>query len=178
MKIGDVKVGDILGLDCSERYSRALPRRVEVVEITKVEESYWGRGGYMAAKQTRNVRRVKVKFLDEPVVTRPKSRYARYDYVSEAKDAIMVVEARFLIGPWVNLKKSVQEQLSQAQAEADAKRTAESRLEYLLGKKIDQLSAYITVHHTYVRVFIDLRVDGDELDTLLTLAERGKRAVE
>lgn len=178
MKIGDVKVGDLLALDCSERYSKNLPRPVEVVEIVTVEESYWPRHDrwLTGGKQTRKVRRVKVKFTDEP--TGESNRWARYDFSAEKKDAEKVVEARFLLGPWASLRGDVQKTLNERKAAADLKSATEARLEYLFGKKIDKLSSYVSVNTWGGKSRAEVRFEGTELDTVLTLAERGKKAVE
>ena len=174
MKIGDVKVGAVLALDASERYSRNLPRKVEVLSVVSVEEDYWQRiGGFHSKRATRKVRRAQVKFLDAP--TGEKNRYARYDYQAEKEGATRVVEAKQLIAPWADVSKDVDERIAKMTRQATAKAEAESRLSYLFGKKIDKLHLYVS---TAWDDSAEIRIDGAELDTLLTLAERGKKAVE
>lgn len=173
MKIGDVKVGAVLALDASERYSRHLPRKVEVLSIPSVEETYWRSQGFHSTKATRTVRRVEVKFLDLP--TGEPNRYARRNFQAEKQGAKRVVEAKYLIAPWADISKEVEERIERERKKAANKAAAEARLEYLFGKKMSKLNTYVT---SAWDDGAEICLEGDELDTILTLAERGKRAVE
>ena len=173
MKIGDVKVGAVLALDASERYSRNLPRKVEVLAIKAVEETYWKSMGFNSVRATRTVRRVEVKFLDLP--TGEKNRYARFDFQAEKQGAKRVVEAKTLIAPWADVAKDVDERIERERVKAKAKAATEARLEYLFGKKMSKLNVYVSAAWNDQS---EIRLEGDELDTILTLAERGKKAVE
>jgi hypothetical protein len=173
MKIGDVKVGDVLALDASERYARNLPRKVEVLQVVTVEETYWQSRGFHSARATRKVRRVEVKFLDLP--TGETSRYAKYDYAAEKQGAKRVVEAKSLIAPWDKVSKDVEQRIEKTHRQATNKAAAEARLEALFGKKLEKLHLYVT---TAWDDSAEVRLEGTELDTILTLAERGKKAVE
>lgn len=173
MKIGDVKVGAVLALDASERYSRNLPRKVEVLAITPVEETYWQSRGFHSQRATRTVRRAEVKFLDLP--TGESSRYATYKYAEAEQGATAVVEAKKLIAPWADVAKDVDARIEKASKQAANKAEAERRLEALFGKKMDKLDFYVG---TAWDDSAEVRFDGTSLDTILTLAERGKKAVE
>lgn len=172
MKIGDVKVGAVLALDASEKYGRDLPRKVEVLAITPVEETYW-QSGFRPQRATRTVRRVEVKFLDSP--TGESSRYAKYKYAEAEQGATAVVEAKKLIAPWADVAKYVDARIEKASKQAANKAEAERRLEALFGKKMDTLDFYVS---TAWDDSAEVRFDGTSLDTILTLAERGKKAVE
>jgi hypothetical protein len=175
VKIGDAKVGAVLALDASERYSRHLPRKVEVLDIVTVEEEYWQRtGGFHSKRAKRKVRRAQVKFLDAP--TGEKGRYDRFSYQAEKEGATRIVESKQLVAPWAEVAKDVDERVARMTKQATAKAEAESRLVYLFGKKMEKLDVYVTV--TSWNDEAEIRISGDELDTLLTLAERGKKAVE
>lgn len=173
MKIGDVKVGDILALDASERYSRSLPRKVEVLSIPSVEVEYWRSQGFHSTKATRTVRRVEVKFLDLP--TGKMNRFARRDFQAVKQGAKLVVEAKYLIAPWSDVAKDVDARIERERKKAANKAAAEARLEYLFGKKMSKLNTYVA---SAWDDGAEVCLEGDELDTILTLAERGKRAVE
>jgi hypothetical protein len=173
MKIGDVKVGAVLALDASERYSRNLPRKVEVVEIVKVEEEYWQSMGFSSKRATRTVRRVQVKFLDLP--TGETNRYARFNYQAEKQGAKRVVEAKSLVAPWADVAKDVDARIAREQKKAATIAATEARLEYVFGKPMKKLDLYVS---TAWNDTAEVRFDGDALDTILTLAERGKKAVE
>ena len=174
MKIGDVEVGAVLALDASERYSRHLPRKVEVVAIKAVEEDYYKSQGFHSVRAKRSIRRVEVKFLDLP--TGEDNRYGRFNYQAEKLGAKRVVEAKALIAPWSDVSKDVDERIQRERTKATNKAAAEARLEYLFGKKqLDKMNLYVSVGWDDSA---EVRFDGTALDTILTLAERGKKAVE
>lgn len=115
MKIGEVIVGEEYGAvdEPSRRYSQTTPRQVKVLEIVVVEEKVWARWG--GKQQTRNVRRVKIKVLDD----KPKGG-RMWDTIQVAtKGTVLTVEARKLVAPWSDL-----EPVLRARVEAEQKRAA------------------------------------------------------
>lgn len=122
MKIGDIKVGTEYGVvESKSRYGRSAPRRVEVLAVEEVEERTWNK--YSGAAGTRKVRKLRVKFLDEPT-----SSWTWYPIYAAAKDSERVVEARLLVATWAELSPGIKARIEAEQELADAKAAIKQRL--------------------------------------------------
>jgi hypothetical protein len=125
VKISEVVVGEQYG--AHDNPGRGLrggdPRQVEVLEIVTIEEEYWLGGGFTGERAKRNVRRVKVKVLDST----DKQGWRYVKIATAAKDAVLTIEARQLVGKWADLRPAIlariqKEQERQAlQAELEAR---------------------------------------------------------
>lgn len=135
MKIGDIEVGAEYGAmdEPSRHHSGAMPRRVEVVEIVTVQEDYWQGGGFSSRRATRNVRRVKVRTLDEALQTKA---YYRDKILTAKRGTTITVEARQLVAPWPELAPAVAARIEAEQKRAARKSEIEAALKAAGFKKL------------------------------------------
>ncbi len=174
MKIGDVKVGERYAAHDeptkSPRYISAehgdLPREVEAIEIVTVEERVYGQAWVGSeARQTRNVRRVKVRVIGGV----PKDSYYSKTIARAKVDAVLVIEAKNLVGPWKDLSKGVADAVK-AREEREAQSDAlEARVEKL---GLKHSSSSVSIYGGKLRP--SLSIYEADVDKLLTLAEEGQ----
>ena len=157
MKIDDVKVGEEYALQDGRPRGSRDPRRVKALEIVTVEERYWS--DILERRIPRNVRRVRVKYLDAAKV-----RWAA------AKGAEDNVDARYLVAPWAEIAPSIRERIENEAAIAKEMSATEKRVKALLGRNYD---GYVTRRGWEV----ELDTRGKSLEKLLALAEKGKASV-
>lgn len=154
MKLDDISIGE----EYAVRPKYGDPRRVKILGIEVSLEKIWD-----LTRETwkeRNVRKVKIKYLDNP---------ARKGYTFPAKNTTILVDAREISALWLEVGPGVRKRQEEA-----ARRDAESaaltkRLKALLGRNVN---GYITISDRNA----SLSLYGKHVDKLLTLAEKGKAA--
>lgn len=184
MKIGEVEVGKVYGIldspQSARRFSSArmprarMPRKFEVMEIVTVEERRRS-GGYYGSDKKVNVKRVKGKVLDGGG---RQSRWRGWEPIGNAaKGAVLVIEARQVVGPWEGrIADEVEAEIQYEEARNALTSSLEKRLTALIGKPPSKRTAYVTTdkNRDTNEPIATLRVSGQELETLLALAEKGK----
>jgi len=127
MKISEIVPGQEYAVDDSGRYNYySTPRQVKVVEIVteaKQEYSQW-----TANVKTKNVRRVKIKFLDSPSIKH--SRWG-YEVRSAKKNTTMVVDARKIVAKWEDIRDDIMAKIEDERAETELQESLEKRLRKL-----------------------------------------------
>lgn len=175
MKIDEVKVGTRYAAhdqpkETSRFGSTDLPREVEVLEIVQVEERVYGNAWIAAdSPTTRKVRRVKVRVYGAGVDGYYKKQIAR-----AAEGSEIVIEARYLIGPWSKLAPGVSKEIELRAAREKLLGELEGRVDALLGKKARDHGTYPSVDKHGGSLSTSLHVRGDDVEKLLALAEKGK----
>jgi hypothetical protein len=185
MKIGDIEIGKQYGaLDNPKgsRYSSYvgdLPRQVEVLEVVTVPERRYS-GYAFGPSKTVNVRKLKVKFLGESLIET--SRYGRGIATAE-KDSTLVIETRQVVAPWENLSKDVTSRIELEQKSDALRDRLEARLDLLIGREDKGPKrqrrkgfSYASVNKYSGEAIPELRISGEDVETLLAFAERGKEA--
>ena len=153
MKLGDIKIGTHYGAHDTpgsrSTYGQA-PRQVEALEIVTAETEVWVAGGFTSRHETRNVRKVKVKVLDK------RTRVGGYDSIEKAEEgAIIVIEARKLVGEWKDIKPGLLAKIAEEQAIADKQAEIEARLKAVGFKKFGWGEVHVTVRNGGKRVEIE-----------------------
>lgn len=174
MKIGDVKVGERYAAHDepgkSPRYISAehgdLPREVEAIEIVKVEERVYGQAWVGSeARQTRTVRRVKVRVIDGV----PKDSYYAKQISKAKPGAVLVIEAKNLVGLWKDLSKPVADAVKGREDREAQAAALEARVKKL---GLKHSSSSVSMYGGKLRP--SLSIYDDDVDKLLTLAEEGQ----
>lgn len=176
MKIGDIKIGTTYAATDGKRrsYSGDLPRRVEALEIITEPVSYWSGGGYSNERGTKNVRKVKVRCLDEP---RYRDSYRHERVMTAPEGTEITLEARFLAAPWSDVRAEVKAKISEDQAKANAKAVTLGRIHALLPKRLRDDHFYVEANKYHGRaVETEARLGARVLEEILRLAEIGKAA--
>lgn len=164
MKLDEIKDGVEYGVvDNGSRFNYDVPRRVLVLGIETVEEKFWPQ--YGGAQQTRNVRKVRIKFLDDC------QRDWGNPVEAGKKGSTILVPARMIRAEWAELRGPIREKAEKEQRERDEKRALKKRLGAILGKRPDKLEAWIS--STGWRG-THLEISGREMEKLLSLAESGR----
>jgi hypothetical protein len=183
MKIGDVKVGveyGVLDSPKTERHNaHKNMRQVEVLEVVVEEERVFGSGYLSSADghRMRKVKRLKVKVLDKSSFGSSDGwGYSRSKLKYADQGAVLVIEARQVVGAWSELRSGIVKQREAEQKRIDAQEALEARIVALIGKgetaREYRWRANVTEYDG------KLRAEGSfhdkSLDKLLTLAEAGK----
>ncbi len=173
MKIGDVKVGERYAAHDEKNpgYISAdrgnFPREVEVLEIVGVEERTYAGRWTDARETTRTVRKVKVKVIGG---TESKaSTWSRRPIVDAKPGAVIVIEARNIIGPWSALRGDVKKAI-EAREERDRQSAALAARLKALGLKDSSSS----VSFVGGKLKPSLSIYHGDVEKLLSLAEDGK----
>lgn len=167
MKIAEVKPGTEYGAtDSKSRMRYETPRQVKAVAIVPVEERVYPTHSFMSdGPSFRTVRRVEVKFLDDP----PKNAHNWDKVASAKKGSKLVIEARQLAGAWSDIAPQVAAKHKEEQEAARLKKEYTARLRKLgLGSDF-----YILVSGNGVQLS-QWGYHTKTVDKLLTLAEAGR----
>jgi hypothetical protein len=171
MNIGDVEVGVEYGaIDApTKRYSGKLPRQVRCTAVETAEKEVWLGGGFTQHRGTRKQRMVRVVFLDD---AQGQPSYYHNDIETAVKGSEKLLEARYLVGKWSELRRDVHARVAAKQAEDSAKTAMEARINALLPKKLK--GSWLSIDASGgTKTRVTARLEGDILDTILALAEKG-----
>lgn len=174
MKIGDIEVGGEYAVHDDPKASyRSLPRMVKVVEIVTVEEEYWSGSSFHSERKKRNVKRVKVEFLDLP--TTENTSY-NHRLTGLAKGTVKVLEARLVIAPWSAVRDDVKKRIEMANARDAEEAALEARVKALGFKGARKDDAWVQVREYGGELTREIEFSGKGLDRILELAEAGLAA--
>lgn len=172
MKINDIADGEEYGAVERPTSRNQTPRQVKVLGIEVVQERVYGNGWTRSEDVSyRNVRKLKVKFLDSPT-----KHASSWDKILAAKKgATLVIEARQIVGPWSDLADDVRQK-----ADAEA-RIATTEAEYKRRlRKLGLNTDYFAIE-AMANGEVQIRMYGYskfQVDKLLGYAEAGMPKVK
>jgi hypothetical protein len=157
MKIGEVKKGTEYACKEERHYK---PRRVLALGTEKVEETYWLRNNWQ--RGTRNVTKVKVKFLDAPP-----NRWG-----TAKKGSTALVHARDLGPEWSELAPRLKQQAEDDAKQKELQDEMTKLAKQVLGRNFD---GYFTARVGGLQLQLSMH-SKSQIVKLFELAKKGKDA--